>query len=337
MLYDWQLAPIARYADSPWPSCLTLTGGLNDKNLEQKLLDASGIIVNYHPAFENTLLGLRLFHMYNLVMYNHSILLPKLGQSYLLGKGEPSLDVEANKKGFISFAGFFQKLNKEMNQIPRSFVITDFSGILSFSVQDHVLRINGTPYFFFWRYQSDQPDYNPGAVGDALREEINRQKTRNPLFNERPWLTSSILKLAGEYQDKYSFPLRGSAEELVKLQSDGEKQALLERLEPEELFNLFVAIKERMEAYSASHLERYSQEISNKPDLLRSINPLVWDAALNTMRYAAFFRYCKKNFPDQWKTFMEKIKDMTPEPRVEPPTVMYSSDNTALEQLLKRP
>ncbi len=321
LLYDWQLAPIARYADTPWNSCLSPYGSLNDKDREKKVLDARGVIMNYHPAFERTLLGLRLFHMYNLVLHNHSIRLPKVAGSYLLGRGEQEPDVEANRKGFLNFAGFYQKMNKEMNQNPRSLVISDFSRTPAFSVQDNVLKISGTPYFFFWRFQSDQPDYNPGSVGDAVREEINRQKFRNPLFNENPWLISAILKLAREYQDKYALPLQGSVEELLKLQSDGQKQAFLERLGSEELFNLLVAIRERMEAYSAAHLERYSQEISNRPDLLRSINPPVWDAALNTMRYAAFFRYCRKNFPGEWKTFMEKIKDVSAEPLAETPTV----------------
>jgi len=337
LLYDWQIAPIARYADTPFTSCLSPTGGLNDRNLEKKILEARGMIVNYHPAFENTLIGLRLFHTYLLLLYNHSILLPKVQGSYLLGKGETPPDVDANKKGLINFANFYKTLNKEMNQVPRSVVISDFSRTLSFSVRDNILEISGTPYYFFWRYRSDQPDYNPGSVVDSCREEINREKSRNPLFDERPWLIASILKLAGEYQDKYSFPFAGPAAELVKLQSEGEKQAFLERLDSDALFNLFATMKERMEAHRVSHLERYSREISGRQDILRSVNPLVWDAALNTMRYAAFFRYCKDKFPDQWKIFMEKIKDISAKPEAETPTVMYPSDNSALEQQLRNP
>jgi len=337
LLYDWQLAPIARYADTPFTSWLSPSGGLNDTSLEKKILEARGMIVNYHPAFENTLLGLRLFHMYCLLLYNHSVLLPKVQGSYLLGKGEAPPDVEANKKGFINFAGFYKTLNKEMNQVPRSVVISDFSRTLSFSVRDNILQISGTPYYFFWRYQSDQPDYNPGSVVDACREEINAEKSRNPLFDERSWLIVSILKLAREYQDKYSFPFAGPVGELVKLHSDGEKQAFLGSLNSDALFNLLATMKERLEAHRVSHLERYSQEVSNQTDIFRSINPLVWNAALNTMRYAAFFRYCKNKFPDQWKHFMETIKDVSAEPRAETPTVMYPSDNSALEQLLKVP
>ena len=337
MLYDWQLAPIAKYADSPFTSCLSPSGQLSDKNLEKKVTQARGLIMNYHPAFENTLLGLRLFHAYLLLLYNHSTQLPKVRESYLLGKGEPSPNVDENKKGFASFINFYKALNKEMNQTPRSLAISDFSRTLSFSVRDNVLELNGAPYFFFWRYKSDQPDYNPESVAASLREEINRQKEMNPLFNERPWLVSSILKLTKEYKENYSFLFSEPASELVKLRSDEEKQAFLERIDTSALFDLLVNMKERMDASSVSHMERYSQEISNRPDLLRSINPLVWDAALNTMRYAAFFRYCKARFPEQWKNFMEKIKDVSPEPRAETPTVMYPSENTALEQLLKTP
>ena len=337
LLYDWQLAPIARYADTPFTSCLSPSGGLNDKNLEKKILEARGMIINYHPAFENTLLGLRLFLMYNLILYNHSILLPKVQGSYLLGKGETPPDVDANKKGFINFANLYKTLNKEMNQVPRAVVISDFSRTLSFSVRDNVLEIGGTPYFFFWRYQSDQPEYNPASVVDACKEEINREKSRNPLFDERRWMVTAILKLSGDYRQNYSFQFTSPAANLVQLKSDAEKQAFLERLDSDALFNLFATMKERMEAHRVSHLERYSQVISNQTDILRSINPLVWDAALNTMRYAAFFRYCKNKFPDQWKHFMETIKDVSVKPGAETPTVMYPSDNSALEQQLRNP
>jgi len=73
------------------------------------------------------------------------------------------------------------------------------------------------------------------------------------------------------------------------------------------------------------HLKEYSALLSSKPYLLRDINPAVWDAAVNTMRYAAFFRFCKKEFPEQWKNFMEQVEKTAVEPPVITPTVMLAA------------
>lgn len=37
-------------------------------------------------------------------------------------------------------------------------------------------------------------------------------------------------------------------------------------------------------------------------------NPAVMNATIQTMRYAAFFRYVKENFPDQWTAFLQQIE-----------------------------
>ena len=52
--------------------------------------------------------------------------------------------------------------------------------------------------------------------------------------------------------------------------------------------------------------------------MLRVINPAVWDAAVNVMRYAAFFRYCKQKNPTQWRVFMAQIKKA---PALQPPVI----------------
>lgn len=75
-LHDWQLVPIATFADSDFYSAITLFGQLNDVAQEKKVRDAGGDIINYHPALADTLMGLRIFQFDVLILELSSTELP---------------------------------------------------------------------------------------------------------------------------------------------------------------------------------------------------------------------------------------------------------------------
>ncbi len=78
------------------------------------------------------------------------------------------------------------------------------------------------------------------------------------------------------------------------------------------------------EQRKATYLDKFSQEHTKLTATLAQANPAVWDAARMTMRYSAFFRYCKKNHPAAWKKFLAELKRAeAPEPKVTTPTVMH--------------
>lgn len=82
-----------------------------------------------------------------------------------------------------------------------------------------------------------------------------------------------------------------------------------------------------IEESKMEHLYTLSDKISKQPNLLRNINPAVWDAGIKTMRYSAFFRYCKLNFPGNWSNFLFQIKNVKISPIVETPTVLTLNGN----------
>jgi hypothetical protein len=59
LLYDWQLIPIARYADSEYNACITLLG--KPTSLELLTGDSRNMYLEVHPALSNTLIGFNLF------------------------------------------------------------------------------------------------------------------------------------------------------------------------------------------------------------------------------------------------------------------------------------
>jgi hypothetical protein len=58
-LYDWQLIPTARYADSEYNACITLLG--RPTYLEMLTGGSGDMYLEVHPSFSNTLIGFNLF------------------------------------------------------------------------------------------------------------------------------------------------------------------------------------------------------------------------------------------------------------------------------------
>ena len=67
---------------------------------------------------------------------------------------------------------------------------------------------------------------------------------------------------------------------------------------------------------------RLNDWLASHTDTLRRINPDVWDNAVITARYAAFFRYVKQNYPSSWQRFYGKIEQVKLTPAVTTPDVV---------------
>lgn len=144
-LYDWQVVPIARFADSSYPAIVTLFGKLEGDVAPAEV--QGQYVIGFHPAFQGTLLGLRMFQS-DFLLLDASVAgeLPRLGNKHLIGAGEfpPSR----------LWSPAATKLNSLMaRQSFVSYVICDFNGPPKFQIQQKgaKLVISGNPYFYFWR------------------------------------------------------------------------------------------------------------------------------------------------------------------------------------------
>jgi hypothetical protein len=316
-----------------------LFGKLKNKPLERKVLQQGGRIMNYHPQLENTLLGYRLFQMDILILYNHTVDLPMDNGNYILGKGESAPNLYQNRQGMNRFIDLINRVKNNYGQSHRSYIITDFTREITFTLRGDSLSISETPYYFCWRYKYDRSEYNQRKVQNATIQALNQRRDRdsknNPEQTRRQWLINVALEAAEEYQEKHGFYESGTVVDLVAIPDRAQRRAFLEKYHTESIFQLLVNLQSNMDAYQVDHLEEYSKEISDNPDRIRAINPAVWNATVATMRYAAFFRYCKQNFPKQWEALLSEIENVVVEPMVETPTVMYPTGNRIIEQALR--
>jgi hypothetical protein len=326
-LYDWQMIPVANYAQSQFTACFTYFGGLEDKDLENVVLNNDGHIMNYHPAFSNTLLGWRLADMDMLILYSFTTDLPKVNGNYVLGTGEQVPDVNANMNGAYDFYNYLVSVEDDLGYTFRSYIISDNAQSLEMNISNDSLLISGYPYYYTWRLRNDQPGFNQQAVYDSIdnhyQSVLNQKMQENPGFYERGLYIDSLIVLSELYP--YSYPIyeSGTFTDLVELNTIEEKTTFLERYTTGSLKSMCVEVSGDMFVYEVQMLKEFSDRMSAKPEMIAAWNPEVWNATVTTMRTAAFFRYVKENFPSQWQSFFNQVTNVIPEPEVITPTVIY--------------
>lgn len=163
-LPDWQLVPIAEFADSQYDACVSLFG---------ENTDIFNYDIIYHPAFENTLLGLRLLHADVMLMdLDEFKELPKINGTMILGKGETG-NVSTN---WSSAATNVRDIIDKYD--PQSWVLTDDDITVNFFISgQNRLEFTGNPYYFLWKDKiyEDMEKYkniDPNSLSDEERIKI---------------------------------------------------------------------------------------------------------------------------------------------------------------------
>ncbi|NQT17901.1 MAG: hypothetical protein HQ582_34435, partial [Planctomycetes bacterium] len=156
-LPDWQLLPIACFADSPYFGVVTLFGELA---AGQARPPGTKYVVSYHPAFESTLLGLRLWQGDIMLLDpNTTGELPQYSGRYLLGSGEQA----PNRQVWQPASAALNQLLTRGDQFV-SYVICDAASPPTFGMggrpgtRGRQLGLQGTVYFYFWRRGPEQTE-----------------------------------------------------------------------------------------------------------------------------------------------------------------------------------
>jgi len=146
-LPDWQLLPLVRFAASKYESCVTLFGSLSSEDEARAARISGQRIVNYHPALDNTLLGLRLLQADMLVLTEDAAELPKEDGKYLLGVGERRPRLKANTKRYQRVREWLDAQDEQFS----SYVIGDAGKSIQFGLVKGNLHFSGVPYWQAWR------------------------------------------------------------------------------------------------------------------------------------------------------------------------------------------
>lgn len=141
-IYDWQLIPIARFADSIHNACVSLFGPKTTSTMYD---------IVYHPAFQDTLMGVRLLQA-DILLFDltETWQLPKFNGKLVLGAGEtrPS---GIDQTSAIKIQSVFKSADFQ------SWVMTDDKTQVRISWNGEQPELSGEPYYYFWI--SDMPAF----------------------------------------------------------------------------------------------------------------------------------------------------------------------------------
>ncbi|MCZ6801781.1 MAG: hypothetical protein O7F12_14970 [Nitrospirae bacterium] len=296
---DWLLIPIAHFADSDFTAATSLFGdGPDSKNF---------YYIQYHPAFQNTLLGLRLFQADILLMNaRQNRFLPKRNGKVVLGKGE-NLPIQNN------YIDDVMALSQIMaKQQFTSWVLTDTDAPSSFFIQDGEFQVRTVPYYYFWRrnenslnQHQEKVDAFNSRVG-AYNLKVTTHKNKVNQFNSLARrFNANNASVSAATLDRLQTGIQRSESELVAFEQE------LERVQ-----------MDLKEGVTVNPVPALTNALKNQSDLLQTINPVVYNAVQATAGYASFFRYIKFNHPYTWKAFLTSMAKVTIHPAVKAPTQM---------------
>ncbi len=275
-LFDWQLKPIANYADGQYTAAISIFGEGPDRE--------NYYYIDYHPAFEDTHLGMRLLQADIMLMdpITFSEVPSKNGQEVYY-PGEAREQPEGIR--LISAMGIGMIMDQEPFQ---AWVLTDTDLRGSMRYENGVAHVDLTPYYYVWRVG------NAGAQ-QRLVEEYNRLRTR-------------VQPLIEQYQRAFATYERAPARSAEERTAFIEVQSLKARLKPDA--DRLEVLTAQLENFEPEIIEvtGLTQELRSSQELLDSLAPFVYDAVRKTAGYAALFRGVKNANPSGWDQFHNEVR-----------------------------
>ena len=304
-LPDWELIPIAKYADDTKNNAVVSLFGPGSKPKKNKYN------IQYHQALHNTLLGMRLLQADIAFMdLGEFWQLPKLNQETILGYGENQNSV-SREDSLVADQEIQAILNSEKYQ---SWVYTDKGLNIKFSVKDNDLQLSNTPYYYFWKsdkqafekqtakYKKQMGEYK--KQGNEYERQMAQYKKQSDSLRKQ-----GLVREHNEIVQKHNEIAR-KLYEIIQKHNEIAKKA--ENLRP-----------------NVIELTTLNEKMRSKNGVLYKYNPPVYNAAIQTMRFSAFFRYVKAQNSGSWQKFLKDVKTVQPNPSVQTPTQWHGADTNS--------
>lgn len=306
-IYDWQLLPIARFANTDQAACFTLFGQLANQQEQEQRRARGEHILGYHAALKDTLLGWRLLQADILIIRPDAAFdLPTENGRYLLGAGEQRWlvagqrpDIAANQANYLKFREFMRGQPRKFS----SFVVCDHGQEvrLSLDAEAKTVSLTGFPHWYCWRrkiegdaaFQNLQAQANAQANKSLQTEMQNDRQVLDPADFNRKWTQEIYSRKCSEIFDQI------------------------------------------MSANLVQPLPELSRNISANVRELNGVNPIVYNSLVTTMRYAALFRHVRRENPDAYAKFVESLSAVRLVPSVKTPSIMV--DPKGPTQIIVRP
>lgn len=315
LLDAWMLQPIVNYVNDTSNAIVTLYG----KGDAQIL---------YHPAFVDKLLGLRLFQsdlmfcMNCFEKYDMALLPTDENNNPIMAKSETKAYCSFNEykqKEAIDFvlAGFVN-YQKRSGKFANTYIYTDRDQKIEFAVKDGKFSLCGEPYYLFANTKSGKVDTasfieNMAGFKKELYNNYLSYMYLLATFNVPDSIVANVNKGNKYFEGLTNRELLTMYNNMV---SNYSRLDLYENLlnflkeeYPLQKILLLQYVKMNVLPYP-EELTNLTNYIKSNSDSFKTINPIVYDAAIATCQWSAFFRYMKENNPNNWELFVRNVNQM---------------------------
>lgn len=292
----YELQPIVNFADSDDNVAMTMYGnryGFLNGMLCYDIL--------FHPAFIDNLMGLHLLHVDAMVPLDGTNgEFPIYDDSWCITDSEFQEYTEINSKLLKDGTNYFdyaEAAYKEIMSVTSeefsSYIYTDFEQPIHFSVTDGEIIFDGLPYYQFADSKTDETSLyrSMKLYADIL------SGSQYELSDDETDFVNYIYSVDNQ-PDKTE---EEKAEEFIRNleEESGDPDATEEILSA--LFTLWVSEDE------------ITEELRTKPELPRSLNPVVYGEVDKICQWTALFRYIKEKNPSSWNKFVDVISQCDPD------------------------
>ncbi len=317
-LPDWQLKPIALFADSGLTATVSLFGQGPERDRYY--------YIRFHPAFRDTLLGMRLLQgLIGLTNLGRLWDLPRWQGRRVMGLGEPlpdeetAMEVARELQTVLAGASF------------RSWVLTDTGTAPEIRITaEGRLEVTAAPYFYFWTVdESETPAYR-GYIEEHNRL-VRKRKQAAVEYNRTVMRRRENIRIYNGLIESYNRDLATMSED-ERREMESEIEALRNEIEALEgqiaerepavarLDRRIAELRKRVDDRPAEPVPALTDALRKRDAMLRRYNPAVYDAYRRTAAFAALFRYVRKTSPDDWARFVETVRAIRISPAVVTPT-----------------
>jgi hypothetical protein len=274
-LYDWELKPIVSYADSPYTAVVSIFGEGDDmENFRY---------INYHPAFEDTHIGVRLMQA-DIIFMDPFVFseAPTEGGKKVYLQGER---MELPSEERIKLATQVNELFMGEESF-QAWVLTDTDMQPAMNLGDGALLVDLTPYFYFWKSETNQLEEDILRY-DALVEAMG------PMIAEYDALMTQYVSGSGDR--KADVDLLNRMRNLQLFLDPGMKEldelrARIEKFEPE-----------------VEEVTTLVEKVKGNYGVVKELAPFVFDTVEKTAQYAALFRGAKRVNKQDWDDFRSEV------------------------------
>ena len=183
-IYDWQLIPTARFADTKYTACMSLFGHPRTQSQYENALFQWAYLVEFHPVFINTLVGINLFFV-DTMFVNENIMRVTDNLSIVIdGYNDISIDRDKSTSSSRFIDRIISRHSRERtDELSNTYIFTDYGTEIRYEIQDGTLILTGSPsYLFFQLNHHTQTAIPNERLTLLIRQNIDRVKEINPII-----------------------------------------------------------------------------------------------------------------------------------------------------------